>query len=378
MQNKKKLKILHVYKTYYPDTTGGIEMVLQQLMHGLNDFDVESKLFVLSPSAIPEKINAPEGLIIRSKTTIDIASNPMSMGAFLKFAQEAKWADIIHYQFPWPFADILHIFSTYKKPSIISYQSDIVRQKFLMPFYGPLMNIFLSKSHRICASSPAYVASSSVLSKFSKKVMVIPNGINESACPPASLPCINQWKNKLGEGFFLFIGVLRYYKGLHTLIQAAAINNLPVVIAGEGPEEIELKNQAKKYGAKNIYFVGHISDEEKSALLSLCGAFVFPSHLRSEAFGMSLVEASMYQKPLISCEIGTGTTFVNIDGETGLVVPAEDAKALAQAMQKLHQNPQLSSAMGRAAYQRYQQLFTASAMARQYRKVYDDVLQEQA
>lgn len=91
---------------------------------------------------------------------------------------------------------------------------------------------------------------------------------------------------------------------------------------------------------------------------------------------MSLVEAAMYKKPLISCEIGTGTTFVNMHGETGLVIPPEDPHALAHAMQTLYHNPKLSKTMGQAAYQRYQELFTASAMARQYRNVYDEVLSE--
>lgn len=376
MPKNRKLKILHVYKTYYPDTQGGIEMVLQQLMQGLKDYNVESKLFVLSPSAVPETLYLAEVTVIRSKTTLEIASNPMSWHAFSKFSQLAKWADIIHYQFPWPFADILHIASSCKKPSVISYQSDIIRQRFLMSLYRPLMNIFLSKARRICASSPAYMESSNVLSKLYKKTIVIPNGINESACPPASSASINEWENRVGKGFFLFIGVLRYYKGLHTLIQASSMSNFPVVIAGEGPEESELKNQVKKYGARNVYFAGHINDEAKSALLSLCGSFVFPSHLRSEAFGMSLVEAAMYKKPLISCEIGTGTTFVNMHGETGLVIPPEDPHALAHAMQTLYHNPELSKTMGQAAYQRYQELFTASAMARQYRNVYDEVLSE--
>ena len=376
MQPSKKIKVLHVYKTYHPETNGGIEMVLHQLMQHLNDFNVESKLFVLSPTATPSRIQYEEGEVIRCRTTLEISSNPMSLKALTQFADEAKWADVIHYQFPWPFGDLLHLLRGNKKPSVVSYQSDIVRQKMLMSLYEPIMNLFLSKVNRVCTSSPAYLKSSEILSKLPNKVTVIPNGIDTSACPPAPEKCLNHWKEKFGKGFFLFIGVLRYYKGLHTLIEAAALTKYPVVIAGEGPEEINLQKKATQLGANNIFFTGKISNEEKSALLSLCGSFVFPSHLRSEAFGMSLVEASIYKKPLITCEIGTGTTFVNIDEETGIVVPPEDAKALARAMQRLHTDQALAKSMGEAAYLRYQQLFTATEMARQYRDVYDEVLQE--
>ena len=60
------------------------------------------------------------------------------------------------------------------------------------------------------------------------------------------------------------------------------------------------------------------------ALLALSYAILFPSHLRSEAFGISLLEGAMFGKPLISSEIGTGTTYINIDGKTGVVVPPSD------------------------------------------------------
>ena len=74
--------------------------------------------------------------------------------------------------------------------------------------------------------------------------------------------------------------------------------------------------------------MGYLLEDDKVALINLCYAVVFPSHLRSEAFGISLLEGAMYGKPLISSEIGTGTSHINIDGETGLVVPPNDPVAL--------------------------------------------------
>ena len=122
------------------------------------------------------------------------------------------------------------------------------------------------------------------------------------------------------------------------------------------------------------FTLGSLPDDDKTALLMLCYAMVFPSHLRSEAFGISLLEAAMFGKPLISCEIGTGTTYINIAGKTGVVIPPCDAKALAQAMIMLWENPGVSVEMGRQAALRFEQVFTADRMVEGYAKVYRDLL----
>src|SRR5690606_23534758 len=99
-------------------------------------------------------------------------------------------------------------------------------------------------------------------------------------------------------------------------------------------------------GVHNIHFLGQLSEEDKTVLLMLCYAFVFPSHLRSEAFGLSLLEAAMFGKPMISCEIGTGTSYINYMNNTGYVVPPADSLALANAMQFFLDHPEQVAVMG--------------------------------
>lgn len=178
------------------------------------------------------------------------------------------------------------------------------------------------------------------------------------------------WRARLGKRFFLFVGTLRYYKGLTFLLQAARGSEVPVAIVGCGPLEAELHALANNLGVGNVHFLGTLPDEDKVALLILCYALVFPSHLRSEAFGISLLEGAMYGKPMISSKIGTGTTYINIAGETGLVVPPSDSLALRQAMQTLWEQPQLAERMGRGAASRFEALFTAEAMVTSYAKLY--------
>ena len=195
-----------------------------------------------------------------------------------------------------------------------------------------------------------------------EKVQLLTYGLDKKNYPVTNPEKLSFWSQRFGPKFFLFVGVLRYYKGLHILLDAAKCTNYPIVIVGTGPIEIELKKQAEETGLSNIHFLGFLSDEDKIALLTLCYAVVFPSHLRSEAFGISLLEGAMYGKPMISSEIGTGTSYINIHNQTGLVVPPSDPQAFRAAMRTLWDNPELAEQMGQQAERRYEQLFTAERM----------------
>ena len=135
-----------------------------------------------------------------------------------------------------------------------------------------------------------------------------------------------------------------------------------------------MREQAAALGLDHVHFVGRLGEEDKVALLQLCTAILFPSHLRSEAFGISLLEGAMYGKPMISSEIGTGTSYINIHNETGLVVPPSDPLAFRAAMRTLWDNPLQAQAMGQKAALRYEQLFTAEQMGRQMAKIYREVV----
>jgi rhamnosyl/mannosyltransferase len=148
----------------------------------------------------------------------------------------------------------------------------------------------------------------------------------------------------------------------------------PIVIAGAGPIEDELRAQVTARGLKNIHFLGHLSEQEKADLMTLCYGVVFPSHLRSESFGISLLEGAMYGKPMISSEIGTGTTFINVANETGIVVPPSNPVALRTAMKRLWENPEQAAEMGKRAEARYWELFTADKMVQSYADLYKKLI----
>lgn len=372
------MRILHFYKTYYPDTVGGVEQVINQLARASVNLGIHTQVLSLSSERVPATIEMDGHLAHRSKMDFQIASTGFSVSVFSRFAQLIKDVDVIHYHYPWPFMDLVHFASRVKIPTVVTYHSDIIRQKTLLKFYGPLKNRFLSSVDRIVATSPNYMETSHVLDRYRDKTSVIPIGLDNSTYSKASPQLLAKWREKFGERFFLFVGMLRYYKGLHILLDAMKGTTYPVVIVGSGPLETELKAHAARLGLKNIYFTGMLQNDDKAALLELCYAVLFPSHLRSEAFGISLLEGAMYGKPMISSEIGTGTSYINIDQETGLVVKPSDPFAFREAMQFLWENPNIAEKMGEQARKRYMTLFTADRMAASYATLYKNLLKEKS
>lgn len=371
------MKALHVYRTYFPDPPGGLQEAIRQICLATQDCGVENTVFALSPNPVPSVIERPEARVIRCRSWAAPASCDLGARAsFQRFAELARRADVIHYHFPWPFADMLHLAVRPRAPAVMTYHSDVVRQRWLGRAYAPLMRRMLGSMSAVVATSPAYMRTSPVLTDASlrERVRAIPLGIVERSYQHDGDESVLQ---RLGisaaEPFFLFIGVLRYYKGLHTLVAAAASVGARVVIAGSGPEGAALQQQARQQGAANVIFAGQVTDAEKVALLQHCRALVLPSHLRSEAYGMVLVEAAMFGKPLISCEIGTGTSYVNADGETGIVVSPESPSDLAQAMIRLRDDTDMAQRCGLAARQRYEKLFSGEALGQSYAALYREV-----
>ncbi|MFL6672766.1 MAG: glycosyltransferase family 4 protein [Massilia sp.] len=368
------MRVLHFYKTYYPDSVGGIEQVIRQLCVGTGRLGVTNQVLSLSRQPGLRPFEFEGHTVRRVPLNFEIASNAVSAAAIGELARLAAESDVVHYHFPWPFMDLAHFLARVKKPSVVTYHSDIVRQKHLLRLYQPLKHRFLQSVDTIVATSPNYMASSAVLDRYRDKTRVITYGLDKGTYPRPDPQRLAQWRERVGPKFFLFVGVLRYYKGLHILLEAVAGTDYPVVIVGAGPIEQELKAHAERLGLKHVLFVGALDDLDKVALLELCYAVAFPSHLRSEAFGISLLEGAMFGKPMISSEIGTGTSYINVDQQTGLVVPPSDPEALRAAMRTLWDNPALARAMGQRAEARYQELFTSEQMAGSYTALYRELV----
>lgn len=370
------MRVLHVFKSSYQQSMGGIENALRQMVHSSSAMGVQNTVLCIGEKTaddVPARENGT-ARVVACPSTMAYDSLSFSRSMFSCFKSLANEHDLVHYHFPFPQQDIMHLWIKPGIPSVLTYHSDIVRQRFLYRLYQPLLKTFLSRVDAIVATSENYLASSRILRQFKDRVCVIPLGLDQSFYPEAGKSERQKWEVRVGRNFFLFIGVLRYYKGLDILLQAASKTEQRFVIAGIGPMQDYLRSKAWRLGLRNVLFLGSVSEADKAALLTLCRAVVFPSHLRAEAFGLTLVEGAMFGKPLISCDIGTGTSFINQHGKTGLVVKCADPEALCGAVQTLAQNPGLAETYGYNARKRYQELFTARIQAEKYAELYARLL----
>ena len=373
------MRILHVYRTYFPDTQGGLEDVIRTLASGLARDRFEVVVFCPSRQVrCVEEIEVDGVRVCRVPELFEVASCNVFLRGLGAFRRWARWADIVHYHFPWPFADILHLLvAGHPRPkSVLTYHSDIVRQRLLGRIYAPLMRRFLRSVDRIVATSEPYRRGSALLGEFAPAVSVIPIGMDVARVARAQPARLKAWRSQVGEGFFFFVGVLRYYKGLEVLLHAVAGTGLRVVIAGDGPEGPRLRALAEQLGAGNVRFAGRIADADKWALLELSRAMVFPSNVRSEAYGVALLEAMACARPVISVDIDSGMNFVNVPGETGLWVAPDDPAALRDAMLQLEGDDVLCERLGLAGRQRVATTLSSRRMIDAYQSLYCELLGE--
>lgn len=368
----KPLKILHFYKRSLPQSLGGVEQAISTICEFSESKEITNTVFALAPRNATIIDGKQNYKTIFHRELFEIASTPISLSVIFRFSRLVRDTDLVHFHYPYPLADIVSFFC-FRKRYIVTYHSDIVKQKLLRKIIYPIEWFFLKRAYAIVATSPNYIETSPFLRKFKEKVLTIPLGCNIDQIPAEDN--FDQQNEFIGlnKPYFLFIGHNRYYKGLHILFDALEkAPDLDVVIAGENHQEFfEI---AKIKNLKNIRFFGKVNDEQKYYLMRNSMGFVYPSHLRSEAFGIVLVEASLCECPLISCEIGTGTSFVNIHQETGIVIKPSSSEELIKAMRLLKNNPKQAENYGKNARKRALSFFTAKQQATSYEALYNKVI----
>jgi len=229
------------------------------------------------------------------------------------------------------------------------------------------------------AASEEYAASSEFLRQYRDRTEINPYGINTTALAVSngSRAQVDQLRKEYGDRIVLFVGVLRYYKGIDVLIRAMTEVNGRALIVGRGVDLAALQMQAEQLGVTDkVVFLGEVPDARLRALLHAADVFVLPSIDRCEAFGIVQLEAMACGKPVVSTDLPTGVRFVNQHEVTGLLAPPGDAPALAAALNRLLDDPALRSRMGAAGRARVNEQFDVTRMVARTMTVYNDVLRE--
>jgi glycosyltransferase involved in cell wall biosynthesis len=374
------MNILHLYKDYDP-IIGGIENHIRMLAEAQARRGHRVTVLVTSPTSKTSVRRENGVLVIRASRLAHVASTPISLSLPLIVARLKR--DIIHLHFPYPWGELATLAASRIPRVVLTYHSDIVRQGAILPFYRPFMDRILQRAEAIIATSPPYAESSEVLRRYRSKVRVVPLGVETQRFArghPARVHAVQGEWSPDREPLVLFVGRLRYYKGLDILLQAAThMVRGRILIVGSGPERRRLDQLCERLELEErVHFLGDVSDEELLALRHAVresgGLLVLPATERSEAFGMVLLEALSAGLPLVTTELGTGTSWVNQDGVTGRVVPPGDPIALAATLNELLARPHILARMSAAATTRARQ-FDVEAMVARVEAVYHEVTQ---
>lgn len=354
------MKVLHIYKDYYP-VFGGIENHLKLLAEGQVQRGLEVQVLVTSPTSMTIIEEIAGVRVLKAGRLATVASTPLSPSLPLWLGRLE--ADIIHLHFPYPLGELSYLLRGGGRRAVVTYHSDIVRQRRLLKLYQPLLWRFLERVRRIIATSPQYIQSSPYLKPFADKCTVIPHGIDLTLFHSLDDERTGAIRRRYGSPLILFVGKLRYYKGLDYLIQAMGGIEARLLVIGQGPMEWEWRALSERLGVVHkVDFLGRVSNEELPRYYSASELLVLPSCQRSEAFGIVQLEAMACGKPVVSTELGTGTSYVNLDGQTGLVVPPEEPNALREAINRLLADEALRARLGERARERVRRKFSAHMM----------------
>ena len=322
-------------------------------------FDVSVLVTSLTKETGVTEINGVR--VIKAGRLTTVASTPIS--AALPRLLSREHPDIAHLHFPYPIGELSQLFFGKAKKVVLTYHSDVVRQKRILQLYKPFLRKVLGMADRIIATSDHYVRSSPYLASVMGKCRVIPLGIDPAAFIMSNPESASRIRQIYGSPLLLFVGKLRYYKGLQYLLHAMKEIDGRLLVVGTGPMEDEWKKMAGDPDLREkVIFLGEVEDSDLPALYHACDLFVLPASERSEAFGLVQVEAMMCGKPVISTELGTGTSFVNVHNETGFVVPPREAKSLREAVLKLLSHEEMRAEMGNAAKSRALREFSLKTM----------------
>jgi len=358
------MKVLIVNKLYYP-WIGGVETVVQQLAEGLplGDGGIQTEVLCCRPKGrtVKEKINNVE--IVRASSFGIFKSMPISLSFFGLFKKMSAECDVVDLHHPFPLSFLAYYLFKPKAKLLVHYHSDIIRQKVFGFLLLPFIKFVLRRADKVIVSNPGLVKNSKILDEFREKCVVIPFGVDVKEIDNlADTDLVDKIREKYGN-FILYAGRLSYYKGVQYLLEA--MKNVPnnLVIIGNGEEKDRLKNLVDILGIKDrVFFLDHLSRKELINFYKAATVFVLPSIFKSETFGITLLEAMACGTPVISTELGTGTSFVNQSGVTGLVVPPRSIEALKGALLEVLDNGLGRGRFGSEARLRAETIFALTRM----------------
>jgi rhamnosyl/mannosyltransferase len=371
------LRICHLGK-YYPPAAGGIETHVRTLAQAQAALGADVTVFCFQHQPAPtSREQDGEVEVVRFRRLASVAK--LDVSPALCWALRRVQADVIHMQAPNPAGILAVLAARPRLPLVVTYQSDVVRQKILGALFQPLERLFYRQVRLILSTSPTYGAGSRFLADYRDRLTVLPMGINlDPYLNPSAdhQDAARRLRERYPGPLWLACGRLVYYKGLGVAVRALRRTPGTLLVVGDGPEQPALEAEALRLGVRDrVVFVGSVPYQEIIPYYLAAEAFWFPSNARSEAFGLVQVEAMACGCPVINTALfGSGVAWVSPDNETGLTVPVDDADAFAAAALRLLREPGLRARLAEGGRARARREFDHRVMAERSLELYHGML----
>jgi glycosyltransferase involved in cell wall biosynthesis len=381
------MRVLHIGK-YWSPRKGGIERFVEDLVVAQRRGGGESFALVHDEPGVPATTLATDPSWLRRVPVFrEFAFVPVAP-TFLRELNRAieDWQpNYLHIHVP-NVSPLLAFLSSRAKaiPWIVHWHSDVVASehsavlRWFYPLYQPFERALLERAAVIVATSQSYLENSEALQAVREKCIVAPLGIELERLPREKLPHVTWQPHRLR---LLAVGRLTYYKGFDTLIRAVAhYEQAELRIVGNGGDYRALSQLIDSLGiAHRVFLEGELSDEDCAARYSSCDVFCLPSRERTEAFGVVLLEAMSYEKPLLASAIrGSGVVDVVEDGVNGLLAEIDDVDDWRAKISLLAGDEAIRSRLGMSGYVRVRERYALPTVERKIRYVIESIVDPDA
>lgn len=333
----------------YPPEMGGVEVVARELAElGLKYYGSSEVItFNNTNTTVDETINGVK--VMRLESFVLGRSVRLSFAYKKKLLERSKEASMILYHFP-SFTPELFLsqFKHKKTTRVCLYHADIAGRGLIGRLYSALIvSRFLKQMDIVVATSPNITKSSSTL-KLMKHVEVIPLGVDTGHFNYNE----DNMKGQLIEAFdcpsgntkiVMFVGRIARYKGVRELIDAMSVlphNYCLVLVTGDNTDEIEQYADSKNMSGR-MQIHHKVSYDDLPKYYSAADVLCMPSTDSGEAFGLVAIEAMSCGVPVITTELGTGTSYHNIDGITGRVIEPKNVRQLSDSIVEICENKEI-------------------------------------
>ena len=238
----RRLRVLHVGKFYHP-YKGGMETHLRTLCSHLAR-DIDLRVVVANTDRVRSDEVIDGVAVTRLGTTLNLGAAPYTPG-LARFIRAAE-ADIIHLHWPHPTAVLSYLRSMHRGRLVVTYHSDIVRQRVLGFAFRPFLHATLAHAAAVICTSPDYVTSSPVLRRHRTRCHVLPFSIAVDTLQAAPAEAVAAIRAQYGPRLVLGIGRLVGYKGFEYLVRAMRDVEGTLIIIGDGPLREALTQLARE------------------------------------------------------------------------------------------------------------------------------------